>query len=349
MAAGRAASAGLCRRLGGGKARRRRRHAARGGRGCRGAGRLPIRSPGCSTSAAATWRIRRSPSASPCCAPMPRPSCSWTPARSRPRPARISATQCPVRPREALPAALQALAGRTVRVDPEATPAWFAETLRAAGATIAAGDDPCRLPRACKNPVEQAGRPRRASARCGGAGPLPGLVRRRRADRAARPRVSAAERLLAFRREVPLFQAESFPAISGAGEHGAIIHYRATRARATGRSAPDECYLIDSGGQFLDGTTDVTRTLWTGPGPAPAEPAGPLHPRAAGPYRAWRRCASRRASPGRISTPSPGARCGRRGSTTTTAPATASAASCRCMRGRPPISRRPGRCRWRRG
>ena len=80
--------------------------------------------------------------------------------------------------------------------------------------------------------------------------------------------LSAAERLLAYRRELPLFQAESFPAISGAGENGAIVHYRVTpesdRAIRAG-----ECYLIDSGGQFLDGTTDVTRTLWTGPGAAP--------------------------------------------------------------------------------
>jgi Xaa-Pro aminopeptidase len=176
--------------------------------------------------------------------------------------------QVTVRPREALPAALQALGGMTVRVDPEATPAWFAETLRAAGARIAAGDDPVRLPRACKNPVEQEG------ARAAHRRDAVALARFLAWFAAAAPagrqtEVSAAEQLLAFRREVPLFRAESFPAISGAGEHGAVIHYRATEASDRPIRA-DECYLIDSGGQFLDGTTDVTRTLWTGPGPAPA-------------------------------------------------------------------------------
>jgi Xaa-Pro aminopeptidase len=66
-----------------------------------------------------------------------------------------------------------------------------------------------------------------------------------------------------------LFQAESFPAISGAGENGAIVHYRATE-ESHRAIHPNECYLIDSGGQYLDGTTDITRTLWTGPGEAPS-------------------------------------------------------------------------------
>jgi Xaa-Pro aminopeptidase len=81
--------------------------------------------------------------------------------------------------------------------------------------------------------------------------------------------LSAAAHLLACRRDQALFRAESFPAISGAGEHGAVVHYRATEA-SNRRIHPNECYLIDSGGQYLDGTTDITRTLWTGPGPAPA-------------------------------------------------------------------------------
>ena len=80
--------------------------------------------------------------------------------------------------------------------------------------------------------------------------------------------ISAAERLLEFRRAVPGFTAESFPAISGAAENGAIVHYRATAA-GNRTLNPDECYLIDSGGQYPDGTTDITRTLWSGPGPAP--------------------------------------------------------------------------------
>ena len=66
------------------------------------------------------------------------------------------------------------------------------------------------------------------------------------------------------------FRGESFPAISGAGEHGAIIHYRAT-AESDRPIRPDECYLTDSGGQYPDGTTDVTRAVWTGPGAPPTE------------------------------------------------------------------------------
>jgi len=82
--------------------------------------------------------------------------------------------------------------------------------------------------------------------------------------------VTAAERLLAFRQEVPEFRGESFPAISGAGEHGAVIHYRATAATDRPIRA-NEAYLIDSGAQYPDGTTDITRTVWTGPDAPPAE------------------------------------------------------------------------------
>ena len=172
-----------------------------------------------------------------------------------------------VRPRAELPDALRALAGRRVRVDPDATPAWFAETLRQAGAEVVAGEDPCRLPRACKNAVEQEG------ARAAHARDAVAMARflawfAAHAPKGGLTEITAAERLLAFRREAPLFRSESFPAISGAGEHGAIVHYRVT-PESDRPIRPDECYLIDSGAQYLDGTTDITRTLWTGPGPAP--------------------------------------------------------------------------------
>ena len=174
-----------------------------------------------------------------------------------------------VRPPEALPEALRSLAGRRVRVDGEATPAWFARALREAGAVVIPGEDPCRLPRARKNAAEQDG------ARAAHRRDAVALARFLAwlADAAPSGReteMGAADRLLSFRREVPLFRAESFPAISGAGEHGAVIHYRAA-PETDRRINADECYLIDSGGQYLDGTTDVTRTAWTGPGEAPPE------------------------------------------------------------------------------
>ncbi|MFO0466822.1 MAG: aminopeptidase family protein P, partial [bacterium] len=172
-----------------------------------------------------------------------------------------------VAPRDAMPAALRALEGKRVRIDREATPAWFTDWLREAGADIRAGEDPCRMPRACKNAVEQQG------ARAAHQRDAVAMARFLRwfaeeAPMGGLNEISAAAQLLAFRRDVPLFQAESFPAISGAGENGAIVPYRATEASHRAIN-PNECYLIDSGGQYLDGTTDITRTLWTGPGAAP--------------------------------------------------------------------------------
>jgi Xaa-Pro aminopeptidase len=172
-----------------------------------------------------------------------------------------------VHDRAALQGALAALGGRRVRVDRGRSPVWFAETLRAAGASVAAGFDPCLLPKACKNPIEQAG------ARTAHARDAIALCRFLHWLAAAGPggretELSAAARLLTLRSEAPEFRGESFPAISGAGEHGAIIHYRVSDA--TDRPIRrNELYLIDSGAQYPDGTTDVTRTVWTGPATPP--------------------------------------------------------------------------------
>ena len=169
--------------------------------------------------------------------------------------------------RDALPAALARLEGKTVRVDPAGSPAWFAERLREAGAKVVAGPDPCLLPKARKNAVEQQGsrdaHARDATAMCrflhwlSEVGPA-----------GDETELSAANHLFACRAAIDGFRGESFPAISGAGEHGAIIHYRVTEE--TNRAIrPNEVYLIDSGAQYIDGTTDITRTVWTGPGEAP--------------------------------------------------------------------------------
>ena len=169
----------------------------------------------------------------------------------------------------AMAPALGRFAGKRVRLDPAGSPAWFAQTLRRAGAVVVAGTDPCLLPKACKNPIEQQGardaHRRDAVAMCrflhwlASAGPA-----------GAETEMSAASRLRALRAEMPGFRGESFPAISGAGEHGAIIHYRVTpdSDRPIGRN---EVYLIDSGAQYVDGTTDITRTIWTGPDRPPQE------------------------------------------------------------------------------
>ena len=170
-----------------------------------------------------------------------------------------------VEPRAALEATLTGLSGRVVRVDEAGSPAWFGQVLRAAGANVVDGPDPCALPKARKNATEQAGA-RAAHLRDGVA--VCRFLHWLDGAAGATTEMGAAERLLTFRAEQEGFRGESFPAISGAGEDGAIIHYRVTAEtdRAVRR---DEVYLIDSGGQYLDGTTDVTRTVWTGDGVPP--------------------------------------------------------------------------------
>ncbi len=166
---------------------------------------------------------------------------------------------------------LAGLRGLTVRVDPQGSPAWFSQTLRAAGASVAAGMDPCLLPKASKNAVEQDGS-RAAHLRDGIAVTrfLHWLATDAQAGNQGVTEMEAAAKLLALRYQMTDFRGESFPAITASGEHGAIVHYRASAAsdRRLGRN---EVYLIDSGGQYTCGTTDITRTIWTGPDSPPAE------------------------------------------------------------------------------
>ncbi len=169
--------------------------------------------------------------------------------------------------RDSLALALAMLDTKRVRVDSIGTPVWFAQTLGKAGAVVVAGPDPCLLPKACKSETEQHGtrnaHQRDAVAICrflhflADAGP-----------RGSETEMSAAVRLLALREQIAGFRGESFPTISAAGEHGAIVHYRVTEDSSR-PIKPNEIYLVDSGAQFLDGTTDVTRTVWTGPGNPP--------------------------------------------------------------------------------
>ncbi len=167
-------------------------------------------------------------------------------------------------PSDALGPALDRLgaARRTVQADPAGAAAWVFQRLAAAGATVTRAPDPCLVPKACKNDVELAGA-RSAHEKDGVA-----LCRflawlAREAPRGALTEIAAARRLDALRAEEPLFRDVSFPTISGAGPNGAIVHYRAT-PRTDRRIAPDMLYLVDSGAQYLDGTTDVTRTVAIG-------------------------------------------------------------------------------------
>lgn len=177
-----------------------------------------------------------------------------------------------VRPPGELDAALGALGGRRVRIDPAGTAIWFVQALEAAGATVARGGDPCVVPKARKNGVEQDGARR---AHLVDAIALCRFLHWLDSEGVGRSELAAAARLDAFRALSPDYRGESFPAISGSGPNGAVIHYRVTEATDRMIGA-DEVYLIDSGGQYPFGTTDVTRTVWTGRGPGPDVVRGPF-------------------------------------------------------------------------
>ncbi|WP_338331519.1 aminopeptidase P family protein [Acetobacter sp. LMG 32666] len=166
----------------------------------------------------------------------------------------------------ALEQVLATLAGRTVGVDPASNAVWFTQVLGQHNATVAPTPDPCLLPKACKNDVEQQGM-RAAHLRDGVA--LCRFLHWMETHATTTTELDAARQLTAFRREAADYVEDSFTAISGAGPNGAIIHYSVTE-QSNRAIAPDEVYLIDSGGQYPDGTTDVTRTLWSGPNVAPA-------------------------------------------------------------------------------
>ncbi len=163
---------------------------------------------------------------------------------------------------EAFGAALDALSGCKVLVDRDSAPAWVGLRLAAAGAEPVWRRDPCILPKATKTPAELDGA--RAAHRRDGLA----MARFLRwldeaAPSGALTEIAVVERLEALRREDGHLRDIAFDTICGAGPNGAIVHYRVTRAsdRAV---RPGELLLVDSGGQYRDGTTDVTRTVAVG-------------------------------------------------------------------------------------
>lgn len=172
------------------------------------------------------------------------------------------APQVDVAPRDALLPALDRLgaAKASVALDPAWTPEILARRLEAAGATIVEGEDPVILPKACKNAAEIEGA-RAAHVRDGVA--MAKFLAWFDAEGHATDEITCCERLEAFRAATGELVDLSFGTISGAGPNGAIVHYHATRA--TNRTIDrDSLFLLDSGGQYRDGTTDVTRTLAVG-------------------------------------------------------------------------------------
>ena len=164
--------------------------------------------------------------------------------------------------RNAFSPALATLAGKRVAVDPERAAAAIADTLTTAGATIVGARDPIVLAKALKHSAEIAGH-RTASIRDGAA-----LVRFLRWAERTLPgggetELSAAAQLLAFREASGLHLDSSFDTISATGAHGASPHYHVTEA-SNAPIEPGQLFLIDSGGQYRDGTTDVTRVVPVG-------------------------------------------------------------------------------------
>ena len=171
-------------------------------------------------------------------------------------------------PLEAITDALKELAGRRVLVDAHQTAEHLLATLEEAGAEIVTGQDPCLLPKACKNAVEQEGM-RRAHVRDGVAMARFLCWLEEAAADGAVDEIGAAVRLEQFRIETAEALGEelfdlSFGTISATGPHGAIVHYAVT-TETNRRLQPGELYLVDSGGQYMDGTTDITRTVFIGP------------------------------------------------------------------------------------
>jgi Xaa-Pro aminopeptidase len=164
--------------------------------------------------------------------------------------------------RNAFEGALSALSGKTVAVDPERAVAAIFDALDKAGAKIVPVRDPTILPKAIKNAVEIAGQ-KSAQHRDGAA--IARFLRwvEEEAPKGNVDELKASDHLEALRREDPELRDLSFDSISGAGPNGAIVHYRSSE-KTNRKLEMNSIYLIDSGGQYLDGTTDITRTVVIG-------------------------------------------------------------------------------------
>ena len=170
--------------------------------------------------------------------------------------------QVTLQPPEALPAVLGDLKGLSVLVDPAQSSAWYFDTLQGAGAEVVRGADPTALPRACKNATEIEGA-HQAHARDGAA--LSRFLHwlASEAEQTLPDEITVVKTLEGFREATGVLKDLSFDTIAGAGPNGAIVHYRPVE-RLNRKLERNSLLLVDSGAQYLDGTTDVTRTVAIG-------------------------------------------------------------------------------------
>ena len=178
-----------------------------------------------------------------------------------------------VREPDALAGELAALAkaGGSIALDNATAADALTRLISAAGGKAVRGSDPVALLKAMKNPTEIAGT-RTAHRRDAVA-----LARflawvAREAPKGRLTEIDAVEALETFRRDTGALKDVSFPTIAGTGPNGAIVHYRVTR-KSNRRIVPGDLLLVDSGAQYEDGTTDVTRTIAVG------EPSGEMRDR----------------------------------------------------------------------
>ncbi|HGS4888007.1 TPA: aminopeptidase P family protein [Vibrio parahaemolyticus] len=165
---------------------------------------------------------------------------------------------------EALQSLLEAMSGKKVLLDPAISNAWFKLVLQNAGASVIAAADPCLMPKAAKNEVEIAGM-KACHIRDGVA--MSKFLCWLDAEVAAgnlHDEATLADRLEAFRKEDPTLMDLSFDTISAAGGNAAMCHYNHENQPEPGKLELNTLYLVDSGGQYLDGTTDITRTIAIG-------------------------------------------------------------------------------------
>jgi Xaa-Pro aminopeptidase len=153
-------------------------------------------------------------------------------------------------------------AGKTVRLDQATAADALARTVTDAGGKVSRGSDPIALMKAVKNAVEIDGA-RAAHCRDGAAVARFLAWFDREAPGGGLTEIDAVAALESFRRDTGLLKDVSFPTIAGSGPNGAIVHYRVTRA-SNRRINAGELFLVDSGAQYEDGTTDITRTVAVG-------------------------------------------------------------------------------------
>ncbi|MDE1340297.1 aminopeptidase P family protein [Vibrio aestuarianus] len=165
---------------------------------------------------------------------------------------------------EQLEAQLRVLSGQKVIVDSATSNAWFTLVLQNSGVEIIDDADPCLLPKAAKNATEVAGM-KACHIRDGAAmAKFLAWLDNEVANQRLHDEGFLSDRLQAFREEDASLADLSFDTISAAGSNAAMCHYNHINQATPGQLALNSLYLVDSGGQYTDGTTDITRTIAIG-------------------------------------------------------------------------------------